>query len=321
MATRAKDIYTADGTTQTFAITFPFISRTHVSATVAGVSATFSFNNDNQVTIATPTVTNGDKVIIKRLSSDTTRLVDYVDGSNLTEADLDLDSKQAFYMAQEALDETTTVSLDDLDEFSDLAVATNAGDIFITDGTSFINKPVSGDATIATTGALTIGTGAVNSSKILNDTIVNADINSSAAIAYSKLSLGNSIVSSDITTGTIVDGDINGSAGIAATKIGGGSISNTEFGYLNGVTSGIQTQIDGIVAGAVTNVPDNTFRITDDVDSTNKTALQSSGISKGTVRTITMADQDIDLTPDTGTYQSAGSGVSAGFAIAMSIAL
>tara|TARA_R100001530_G_scaffold3820_4_gene5498 strand:+ start:2538 stop:3503 length:966 start_codon:yes stop_codon:yes gene_type:complete len=321
MATRAKDIYTADGTTQTFAITFPFISRTHISVTVAGVSATFSFNNDSQITISSPTVVNGNQVIIKRSTSDTIRLVDYVDGSNLTEADLDLDSKQAFYMAQEALDETTTVSLDDLDEFSDLAVATNAGDIFITDGTSFINKPVSGDATIATTGALTIGTGAVNSSKILNDTIVNADINSSAAIAYSKLSLGNSIVSSDITTGTIVDGDINGSAGIAATKIGGGSISNTEFGYLNGVTSGIQTQIDGIVAGAVTNVPDNTFRITDDVDSTKKTAFQSSGITTGTVRTITMADQDIDLTPTTGSYAAAGSGVSAGFAIAMSIAL
>jgi hypothetical protein len=321
MATRAKDIYTADGTTQTFAITFPFISRTHVSATVAGVSATFSFNNDNQVTIATPTVTNGDKVIIKRLSSDTTRLVDYVDGSNLTEADLDLDSKQAFYMAQEALDETTTVSLDDLDEFSDLAVATNAGDILITDGTSFINKPVSGDATISTTGVLTIGTGAVNSSKILNDTIVNADINSSAAIAYSKLSLGNSIVSSDITTGTIVDGDINGSAGIAATKIGSGSISNTEFGYLNGVTSDIQTQLNSLVAGAVTNVADNTFRITDDGDSTKKIAFQSSGITTGTVRTITMANQDIDLTPTTGTYAASGSGVSAGFAIAMSIAL
>ena len=321
MATRAKDIYTADGTTQTFAITFPFISRTHIRVTVAGVSATFSFNNDSQITISSPTVVNGNQVIIKRSTSDTIRLVDYVDGSNLTEADLDLDSKQAFYMAQEALDETTTVSLDDLDEFSDLAVATNAGDIFITDGTSFINKPVSGDATIATTGALTIGTGAVNSSKILNDTIVNADINSSAAIAYSKLSLGNSIVSSDITTGTIVDGDINGSAGIAATKIGSGSISNTEFGYLNGVTSDIQTQLNSLVAGAVTNVADNTFRITDDGDSTKKIAFQSSGITTGTVRTITMANQDIDLTPTTGTYAASGSGVSAGFAIAMSIAL
>jgi hypothetical protein len=31
---------------------------------------------------------------------------------------------------------------------------------------------------------------------------------------------------------------------IAATKIGTGVVSNTEFGYLDGVTSAIQTQID-----------------------------------------------------------------------------
>jgi hypothetical protein len=33
-------------------------------------------------------------------------------------------------------------------------------------------------------------------------------------------------------------------AAIDATKIHDGSISNTEFGYLNGVTSAIQTQIN-----------------------------------------------------------------------------
>ena len=63
------------------------------------------------------------------------------------------------------------------------------------------------------------------------------------------------VVSGDITiadtgvaaigTGVIVNADINGSAAIDATKIHDGTISNTEFGYLNGVTSAIQTQIDG----------------------------------------------------------------------------
>ena len=105
MSYRSKDIYTADGTTQVFSVTFPFISRTHVSVTVNGVAATFSFNNDSQIVIASPTVVSTNKIVIKRLSSDTLRLVDYVDGSNLTESDLDLDSKQAFFMAQEALDE------------------------------------------------------------------------------------------------------------------------------------------------------------------------------------------------------------------------
>ena len=47
-----------------------------------------------------------------------------------------------------------------------------------------------------------------------------------------------------ISSGVIVDADINASAGIDATKIAGGTVDNTEFGYLNGVTGAIQTQID-----------------------------------------------------------------------------
>lgn len=47
-----------------------------------------------------------------------------------------------------------------------------------------------------------------------------------------------------ITSGAIVNADINASAAIDATKINTGVVSNTEFNYLNGVTSDIQTQLD-----------------------------------------------------------------------------
>jgi len=63
------------------------------------------------------------------------------------------------------------------------------------------------------------------------------------------------VVSGDITiadtgvaaigSGVIIDADINASAAIDATKIHDGTVSNTEFGYLNGVTGAIQSQIDG----------------------------------------------------------------------------
>ena len=76
-----------------------------------------------------------------------------------------------------------------------------------------------------------IGTGA----------IVNADVNTSAQIAYSKLNL----------TNTIVDADVNASAAIAWTKIAPSStVSATELGYLDGVTSAIQTQLDAKLATA-----------------------------------------------------------------------
>ena len=62
------------------------------------------------------------------------------------------------------------------------------------------------------------------------------------------------VVSGDITiadtgvasigSGVIVNADINSSAAIDATKIHDGSVTNTEFGYIGGLTSDAQTQID-----------------------------------------------------------------------------
>jgi hypothetical protein len=94
-----------------------------------------------------------------------------------------------------------------------------------------------------------IGTGA----------IVNADVNASAAIAYSKLNLNGTITSADIVDGTIVNADINASAAIDWTKLGiSSTVSSTEIGYVDGVTSAIQTQLDaklpktgGTMSGAI----------------------------------------------------------------------
>lgn len=47
-----------------------------------------------------------------------------------------------------------------------------------------------------------------------------------------------------IAPGVIVNADINVSAAIDATKIAGGTVDNTEFDYLNGVTGPIQSQLD-----------------------------------------------------------------------------
>lgn len=44
----------------------------------------------------------------------------------------------------------------------------------------------------------------------------------------------------------IVDADVDASAAIDASKIADGTVSNTEYQYLSGVTSGIQSQIDNI---------------------------------------------------------------------------
>ena len=341
----SKVQYTADGSTQAFAVTFPFISRNHVSVEVDGVAATFTWNNDSQVYISSPTLSGGEAVLLIRSTSQGIRLVDYVDGSNLTETDLDLDSKQAFYMAQESLDELTLLDDD--------ATATS-GYILVADGTDFKSVAVSGDVTISTAGAVTIGAGTVETAMIAADAIngtrladdaVNsehytdgsidtahiADVNvttakiANDAITGAKIALfddsyaatnthilvadgtdfDNVAVTGDITisnagvtaiaSGVIGNADINGSAAIDASKIHNGTVSNTEFAYLNGLGSNIQSQLDGITAGEVSTLQDDILRILDNVDNTKQLAFQVSGVATGTTRTITMPDANVNL--------------------------
>ena len=95
----------------------------------------------------------------------------------------------------------------------------------------------------------TSDTGTVTSTMLLDGTILNADVNASAAIAYSKLNLNGTITSADLVDGTIVNADINASAAIDWTKLGiSSTVSSAEIAYVDGVTSAIQTQLDAKLA-------------------------------------------------------------------------
>ena len=97
-----------------------------------------------------------------------------------------------------------------------------------------------------------LGADAVTGAKIADDSIdsehyVDGSIDT-AHIADSQITTAkindSAVTSAKIADGAIVNADVNASAAIDATKIHDGTISNTEFGYLNGVTSAIQTQLD-----------------------------------------------------------------------------
>jgi hypothetical protein len=93
----------------------------------------------------------------------------------------------------------------------------------------------------AITGAK-IADDAINSEHYTDGSIDTAHI-ADSQVTTAKIA-DSAITSAKINDGAIVNADVNASAAIDATKIHDGTISNTEFGYLNGVSSNIQTQLD-----------------------------------------------------------------------------
>lgn len=123
--------------------------------------------------------------------------------------------------------------------------------------------------------------GSIAYSKLsLTGAILNADL--AGSIAYSKLSLTGAILNADLAgsiayskltlTGSVVNADIGAAAAIALTKLaalgnnfavatnGSGvlvasAVTATELGYVSGVTSAIQTQINAITVISGTYTP------------------------------------------------------------------
>jgi hypothetical protein len=103
--------------------------------------------------------------------------------------------------------------------------------------TGNVTGTVSGNAGTVTNGVYTTDTGTVTSTMIANGTIVNADINASAAIDKTKIS-GTAVTVADTGTvtstmildGTILNADINASAAIDKTKISGTAITAGDTG-------------------------------------------------------------------------------------------
>jgi hypothetical protein len=101
------DTYTGDNSTTNFSVSFGYISQTHVDVYLDGVlqTVTTHYTWFNATTIQFLTAPATDVVIrIERNTPNTARLVDFQDAGNLTEADLDTNADQLFYIAQEVTD-------------------------------------------------------------------------------------------------------------------------------------------------------------------------------------------------------------------------
>lgn len=98
--------------------------------------------------------------------------------------------------------------------------------------------------------------GSITSAMIADGAIVDADINTSAAIGLSKLATGTlpsgvQVASANIVDGSIVDADINASAAITLTKLGNGALPSGITIQSSQISGGVSP--GDIAAGALPN--------------------------------------------------------------------
>ncbi len=168
-------------------------------------------------------------LVIKSTTSDKDVIIKGNDGGSAINA-LSLDMSAA---GKATFNNDVVVTGDLTVSGDDITMGTNtSGAALIADGTNFNPVVISGDISIGTTGTAAIGSGV----------IVNADVNSSAAIEFSKME--------NLTASRALYSDSNGDVTVS-------DVTSTELGYLDGVSSAIQTQLDAkqaTITGSATTI-------------------------------------------------------------------
>ena len=209
------------------------------SFTIAGVDVTSIYHANRRIklTATTPGTIYG-TISSSSFSTDTTVNVTWDSGS------LSNESIDNVYIG--AISQTNTSipgSVIGSTQLTDGSVTTAKLAADAVDGTKIADDSINSEHYVdGSIDTAHIADSQITDAKLASNAVTTAKI-TDANVTLAKLA-ADSVNSSKIVNDSIVNADINSNAAIDATKIHDGTISNTEFGYLNGVTSAIQTQLD-----------------------------------------------------------------------------
>ena len=215
--------YTANGSTQQFDLTFSYIAQSHIKVYVDNVEDnSFTWINSSRIQTASMP-SNGQVVKIERNTPTDARLVDFQDGSTLTETDLDKSANQNFFTVQENLDDISDCLK------KDNTAVYDAGSVRIKN----LAAPTSGsDAATKTyidtqtTSAATSATNAASSATAAASSATSAA--SSATSATSSASTATTKASEASTSATNAASSATAAASSASTASGHATTATTK---------------------------------------------------------------------------------------------
>jgi len=318
--------YTGNGSTTLYSFTFPYIETTDIKVSLDGVVTT-EYSLANATTIQFNSAPASGAVIrIFRETGTTAIQSTFFAGSAIRAEDLNNNFSQVFYSTQETVERrvdstggvmTGDLTLDDsniiFEGSTDDDYETTLSAVDPTADRSILLPNVSG--TVVTTG----DTGTVTSTMLADGTIVNADINSAAAIDKTKIS-GTAITAADtgtvtstiIANGTIVNGDISGSAAIEHSKLANISAGQVLLGNASNVPTSTALSGDVTVnSSGVTSISSGVI-VTNDLansavtnDKVQDGTLTSAKLSGATV--VTNSEQAAATVNDTSFFTTSAS--------------
>src|SRR6056300_1820168 len=289
MSFLAQVTYTGNGSTTQYSIPFEFIDSTHVKAFIDGVE-TSAFTISSSTLTFTTAPANASTIRIERQTPTDARLIDFTDGSVLTEQDLDKSADQNFYIAQEITDDSASkLGLDTDDKYNaNNKVIKNVADPV--DNTDAVNKQfistnlpnittvagissdvtdvanIASDVTAVANDATDIGTVATNMPSI---TTVATNINDVIKVAND---LNEAISEIEVVANNIVNVNTVGTINADVTTVANNetdiqTLADLEDGTVttNGLSTlaGLNTEIQGVynIRTNVTNVDTNATNV------------------------------------------------------------